>query len=67
MSTRDDAHEAGYEVLLASDDVHGQLVHEAPAELAELLAVRTRYEERWLMRGKRIHYVQLRLRPDAGA
>jgi len=55
--------EAGYEVALASEDVHGELVHEAPTELAELLAVQTRYEKKWRARGERIRYVQLR-RPE---
>lgn len=55
-----DSGEAGFEVALASEDVHGELIHTAPAELAELLAVQTRYEKKWRAKGKRIRYVQLR-------
>lgn len=53
--------ERNYEVLVHSDDVHGQLVHGAERELAELLSVRTDYESRWIEEGRRIHYIQVRV------
>ncbi len=59
-TTRDQASEAGFEVTLASDDVHGRLVHEVPPGLAELLSLRTLYEQRWISRGARIRYLELR-------
>ena len=61
--TREGALAAGHEVLAASDDVHGRFVHECEPELAELLSIRTPYEERWVAAGRRIHY--LRIRPGA--
>jgi tRNA (guanine-N7-)-methyltransferase len=58
--TRDEAAQAGFEVAVASEDVHGELVHTAPADLVELLAVQTRFEEKWRAGGARIRYLQLR-------
>ena len=58
--TRDEAAQAGFEVAVASEDVHGDLIHRTPAELADLLAVQTRFEERWRADGARIRYLQLR-------
>lgn len=59
--TREGALAAGHEVLAASDDVHGRFVRECEPELAELLAIRTTYEERWVAAGRRIHYLRIRL------
>lgn len=60
-STRDGARADGYEVLVESDDVHGELVRRAPAALAEVLRFVTPYERRWIAEGRRIHYLALRL------
>jgi len=57
---RDEAAEAGFEVAVASEDVHGELLPRAPAELAKLLSVETRFEEKWRAGGARIRYLQLR-------
>lgn len=57
--TRDEASQAGFEVVMASEDVHGELLHRAPEDLAELLSVQTHYERKWRMGGASIRYLQL--------
>jgi len=53
--------EDGYEVLEQSRDVHGELALRAPRALAELMALVTPYERRWIAEGRKIHYLELRL------
>ena len=55
--------EAGYEITRIVADIHAPLPTNFPADLAEILSVKTRYERKWLARGKRIHYVQLMRSP----
>jgi tRNA (guanine-N7-)-methyltransferase len=53
--------EAGYDILVDSQDVYGELVHRVDPELRELLEIRTFYEQMWLEEGRKIHYMQLRV------
>ncbi len=62
-TTRDGARAEGYELRVESDDVHGALIPSAPPELASLLSLVTKYEQRWIREGRKIHYLQVRL-PD---
>lgn len=59
--TLEELAEGDHEVSLASDDVHGRLVHGVDDELRGLLEIRTDYEERWIDEGRRIHYIQVRV------
>ena len=59
--TKEGYEEAGYEILYASDDVYGELVHRVPEDLKSLLEVKTFYEEMWLEEGRKIHYLQIRI------
>lgn len=59
--TKESYLEAGYEIVLDSQDVYGELVHRVPNDLRELLEVKTFYEEMWLEQGKSIHYLQIRI------
>ena len=53
--------EAGYQINYDSTDVYGELVHRVPAELRDLLEVKTFYEQMWLEQGKKIHYLQIQI------
>ena len=53
--------EAGYNILVDSQDVYGELVHRVDPELRELLEIKTFYEQMWLEEGRKIHYMQLRV------
>ncbi len=53
--------EAGYDILVDSQDVYGELVHRVDPELRELLEIKTFYEQMWLEEGRKIHYMQLRV------
>ena len=53
--------EAGYQINYDSIDVYGELVHRVPAELRDLLEVKTFYEQMWLEQGKKIHYLQIQI------
>jgi tRNA (guanine-N7-)-methyltransferase len=59
--TKEGYEQAGYEILYASDDVYGDLVHRVPDEIRSLLEVKTFYEEMWLEEGRKIHYLQIRI------
>lgn len=49
---------AGFPILEDSADVYGDLVHRVEPEFAEVLKIRTFYEQRWLEEGKNIHYLR---------
>jgi len=49
------------------DDVHGAPAGRFDAELTDLLAFKTAYEERWIQEGRSIHYVRLRRQVDVDA
>ena len=49
---------AGFPILEDSADVYGDLVHRVEPEFAEVLNIRTFYEQRWLEEGKNIHYLR---------
>lgn len=53
--------EQKYEILLASDDVYGKLVHEVDDTLRDILNIRTYYETMWLEMGKKIHFLQIKI------
>ena len=53
--------EAGYDILVDSQDVYGELVNRVDPELRELLEIKTFYEQMWLEEGRKIHYIQLRV------
>jgi tRNA (guanine-N7-)-methyltransferase len=53
--------EAGYDILVDSQDVYGELVHRVDDELRALLEIRTFYEQMWLEEGRKIHYMQLKV------
>jgi hypothetical protein len=53
--------EQKYEILRASDDVYGKLVHEVDDTLRDILNIRTYYETMWLEMGKKIHFLQIRI------
>jgi tRNA (guanine-N7-)-methyltransferase len=59
--TKEGYEQAGYEILYASDDVYGDLVHRVPDEIRSLLEVKTFYEEMWLEEGRKIQYLQIRI------
>ena len=50
--------EAGFPILEDSQDVYSDLVHRVPPEFADVLNIRTYYEQRWLEEGKHIHYLR---------
>ena len=49
---------AGYPILEHSEDVYADLVHRVDPEFAEVLNIRTYYEQRWLEEGRKIHYLR---------
>ena len=49
---------AGFPILEDSADVYGDLVNRVEPEFAEVLKIRTFYEQRWLEEGKNIHYLR---------
>jgi tRNA (guanine-N7-)-methyltransferase len=51
--------EKGYEILLDSKDVYGELVDRVEEDLKDALEIKTFYENRWLSEGKKIHFLQL--------
>ena len=51
--------EKGYNILLDSQDVYGELVNRVEEDLSEALNIKTYYEKRWLSEGKKIHFLQL--------
>jgi tRNA (guanine-N7-)-methyltransferase len=50
--------EAGFPILEDSQDVYGELVPRVDADFADVLNIRTFYEQRWLEEGKKIHYLR---------
>jgi tRNA (guanine-N7-)-methyltransferase len=50
--------EAGFPILEDSQDVYGELAPRVDADFAEVLNIRTFYEQRWLEEGKKIHYLR---------
>ena len=52
---------AGFEVLEDSQDVYADLVHRVDPAFADVLNIRTFYEQRWLEEGKKIHYLRTRV------
>lgn len=50
--------EAWFPILEDSADVYGDLVHRVGPDFAEVLNIRTFYEQRWLEEGKKIHYLR---------
>jgi tRNA (guanine-N7-)-methyltransferase len=50
--------EAGFPILEDSQDVYGDLVPRVDAAFADVLNIRTFYEQRWLEEGKNIHYLR---------
>ena len=59
--TKEGYEEAGYDIVYASSDVYGELIHRVPDDLRELLEVKTFYEQMWLEEGRKIHYLQIRI------
>jgi len=53
--------EKGYNILLDSQDVYGELVNRVEEDLSEALKIKTYYERRWLSEGKKIHFLQLKV------
>ena len=53
--------EKGYNILLESQDVYGELVNRVEEDLSEALNIKTYYEKRWLSEGKKIHFLQLKV------
>ena len=53
--------ENGYEILLDSQDVYGELVNRVSDELRAALEIKTFYEQRWLAEGKTIKFLQLKV------
>jgi tRNA (guanine-N7-)-methyltransferase len=53
--------EKGYEILLDSQDVYGELVERVEEDLKNALEIKTFYEKRWLSEGKKIHFLQLKV------
>lgn len=53
--------EKGYNILLDSQDVYGELVNRVEEDLVDALNIETYYERRWLSEGKKIHFLQLKL------
>ncbi len=53
--------EKGYNILLDSQDVYGELVNRVEEDLSEALNIKTYYEKRWLSEGKKIHFLQLKV------
>ena len=53
--------EKGYNILLDSQDVYGELVNRVEEDLSEALKIKTFYERRWLSEGKKIHFLQLKV------
>ena len=53
--------EKGYNILLDSQDVYGELVKRVEEDLSEALKIKTYYERRWLSEGKKIHFLQLKV------
>ena len=53
--------EKGYNILLDSQDVYGELVNRVEEDLVDALNIKTYYERRWLSEGKKIHFLQLKL------
>ena len=52
---------AGFPILEDSQDVYSDLVHRVLPEFADVLNIRTYYEQRWLEEGKNIHYLRTRV------
>lgn len=52
---------AGFPILEDSQDVYGDLVLRVDPDFAEVLHIRTFYEQRWLEEGKNIHYLRTRV------
>ena len=55
---QEDWPEAGFAIEESSDDVYGDLVHRVPADFAEVLHIKTFYEQMWLEQGRKIHYLR---------
>ena len=53
--------EKGYNILLDSQDVYGDLVNRVEEDLSDALKIKTYYERRWLSEGKKIHFLQLKV------
>lgn len=53
--------ESGYDILLDSQDVYGELVNRVSEDLRKALEIKTYYEKRWLEEGKKIHFLQLKV------
>jgi tRNA (guanine-N7-)-methyltransferase len=53
--------ENGYDILQDSQDVYGQLVNEVDDDLKAALEIVTYYENRWLLEGKKTHFLQLKV------
>ena len=52
---------SGYEILLDSQNVYGELVNRVSDELRAALEIKTFYEQRWLAEGKTIKFLQLKV------
>jgi len=53
--------ENGYDILQDSQDVYGQLVNDVDDDLKAALEIVTYYENRWLLEGKKTHFLQLKV------
>ena len=53
--------ENDYDILQDSQDVYGQLVNEVDDDLKAALEIVTYYENRWLLEGKKTHFLQLKV------
>ena len=50
--------QAGFPILEDSQDVYADLVHRVEPDFADVLHIRTYYEQRWLEEGRKIHYLR---------
>jgi len=53
--------ESGYDILLDSQDLYGELVNRVSDDLRAALEIKTFYEQRWLAEGKTIKFLQLKV------
>lgn len=56
--SREEWLEAGFSLDEASEDVYADLVHRVDPAFAELLHIKTFYEQMWLEQGRKIHYLR---------
>lgn len=52
---------AGCELEAHAADIYGDYWHSLPADMQDVLSIKTFYEQRWLSEGKKIKYVRVRV------